>query len=203
MIYKKIKPNISFAKEDVDMIKIALKRQGGMGIKRASELYEALDFNRISNLQSERRGYWKRWSDMGADFSINWNYFECSCCGNDVRDLSWGDFSKSKMPQYADSSTIPLYCSFCGSLNTIALRPSEYYSYLSYIEDEDERRLRREALKDEVKKYIEKSGFDIANYAFSTEEKELYDLEVLEAFEQYVGQENIPLFDKKGGIVYG
>lgn len=194
MIYKKIKPNISFAKEDVDMIKIALKRQGGMGIKRASELYEALDFHRISSLASERRGYWKTWRDMGTEAGIPKNYVQCSSCARVIR--AYGVTQVGKLPKF---------CEYCGSFNTIALRPSEYYYSLSYSHSgvEDEVRIKREAMMDEVKKYIEKSDFDITDYVFSTEEKDFFNIEVLEAFEQFVDQEDIPLFDEKGGVVYG
>ena len=203
MRYKKIKPQIHISKSDVEVIKDSLKKLTEEGNESADFLFNTLENKKIERLQSELVGYWKTWTDMGADFSVYGNYIECSNCEQDYNvDLSWGDSEKSKMPEYLDSNILPRYCCNCGSRNIVALRPSEYYSYLSYLEDKDEISIKREALKDEVKKYMEIMDFDIAEHVYSTEEKELFE-EVLETFELYAGQENIPLFDMKGGIVYG
>ena len=200
MKYKKIVPQIFIAKSEVELLKDALKKQAEEGNQSSGIIAEALEKFKIEELMSRRVGYWITRTSMGADYHVYENHIECSSCEVAYNiDLSWGDGEYSKMPQYAEEDILPWYCSNCGSLNVVAFRPSEYYSYLSYLEDEDEIRIKREALKDEVKKYMDILDFDLTDYVYSTDDEE----EVLKAFELFSGDDNIPLFDIKGEKVYG
>ncbi len=179
--------NVVLDKEDVEFIKTALKRQSGMGIGKAKDLLKTLD--RVSSLQTERVGCWKTY-DEGELSDPDWSYIECSCCGNDIANGK----DRFLILDYVfgiNGRDFPCFCFHCGARMGVALRPSEYLRLLkSPLSTLDE--------NEGIDKLITILSKYSPEYDFSG------DLEaIICSYEQDKGQENYPLFNEKGEVVYG
>lgn len=186
MRYRQITPDIFLDKEDTELVKIALKRQAGMGIGRARTLYNVLDENKVINLKSRATGYWISTKNSTDEYFNNTHGIMCSSCGNLIENRGWDtveDFAELVLEK-----KLPKFCACCGAENKVAFKPSEYLSYFSllYREEENEKVIYRQYLKCNLE-----SITDI-----------FVDLDDLEGYESRLGEGNYPLFDQKGGLAY-
>ena len=187
--WEKKLPEVFFDEEDVSFLKLAVHRQAEQLIRKAKELDGRLD--RICMLASPLSGYWLR-----VDREEGESHVMCTRCGHDITGFEWATENGSKMAGYVRFNNLPFYCSYCGSENSPVLSPSEYFSFLSACEmDENEKKNRMDDFFEKVTAYMGDIDFIIHDY--QNEE------EALLVYEYCVGEGNYPLFDKKGGVVYG